>query len=69
MLPETQWDANKSKINLQKHGLSFEDAALVLAGDCVTFDDDRFDYGEQRFITLGKLEGRIVVIIHTMRSE
>ena len=52
------WDDDKNKTNLQKHGLSFEDAHHVFSGPCVTFVDDRFDYGELRFITLGVLAGR-----------
>ena len=64
-----EWDEAKSRINFIKHGLSFEDAELVFAGPCVTFVDDRFDYGEERLITLGKLAGRLVVIAHAPRDE
>lgn len=63
------WDDGKSATNLLKHGLSFEDAALVFSGACVTFEDDRYDYGEPRLITLGALEGRVVVLVHTPRHE
>jgi uncharacterized DUF497 family protein len=35
----------------------------------VTFEDTRYDYGEERFITLGLLAGRVVVIAHTPRGE
>ena len=49
--------------------LSFEDAEKVFSGPCVTFLDERFDYEEKRLITLGSLEGRIVVIVHTPRGE
>jgi len=64
-----EWDQAKNKENLSRHGLSFEDAELVFSGPCVTFEDTRYDYGEERFITLGMLEGRVVVIAHTMRGE
>ena len=64
-----EWDEAKSRINLAKHRLSFEDAEQVLSGPCVTFEDDRFDYGEQRLITLGSLAGRVVVIAHAPRVE
>ena len=37
----------------------------VFAGPTVTFEDDRFDYGEQRFITLGLLHAMPVSIVHT----
>jgi uncharacterized DUF497 family protein len=63
-----QWDDVKNRLNIKKHGLNFEDAELVFSGPCVTFEDDRFDYGEDRLITLGLLEGRLVVIAHTRRS-
>ncbi|MBZ5635386.1 MAG: BrnT family toxin [Acidobacteriia bacterium] len=64
-----EWDEAKSRINFTKHGLSFEDAGLVFSGPCVTFVDDRFDYGEERLITLGQLAGRLVVIAHAPRDE
>ena len=64
-----EWDEAKSRINFTKHGLGFEDAELVFSGPCVTFVDDRFDYGEERFITLGQLAGRLVVIAHAPRDE
>lgn len=63
-----EWDETKSQENLSKHGLSFDDAEIVFAGPCVTFEDHRFDYGEPRFITLGRLEGRVVVVAHTPRG-
>jgi uncharacterized protein len=59
-----EWDQPKNKANAKKHGLRFEDAEIVFAGPCVTFEDDRFDYGEERLITLGLLEGRLIVIAH-----
>lgn len=64
-----EWDNAKSRSNLTKHGLAFADAEAVLDGPCVTFVDDRFDYGEERFITLGLLIGRVVVIAHAPRGD
>ena len=64
-----EWDEAKNRSNLAKHGFGFEDAERVLSGPCVTFVDDRFDYGEERLITLGLLAGRLVVIAHTPRDE
>ncbi len=64
-----EWDEAKNRKNLAKHGLSFEDAALVFSGPCVTFEDDRFEYGEERLITLGLLAGRLVVLAHSPRDE
>ncbi len=64
-----EWDELKCKQNLLKHGLSFEDADLIFSGFCITFEDKRYDYGEERFITLGMLADRTVVIAHTPRGD
>ncbi len=59
------WDENKRRSNLSNHGFDFNDAKYVFAGLTFTFEDDRYDYGEQRFITLGLLQGHFVAIVHT----
>jgi uncharacterized DUF497 family protein len=64
-----EWDDAKNRSNFAKHGLDFADAELVFAGPCVTFVDSRFDYGEERFVTLGLLVGRLVAIAHAPRGE
>jgi hypothetical protein len=64
-----EWDEAKSRGNLAKHGLDFADAEQVFTGPCVTFLDDRFDYGEERLITLGLLAGRVVLIAHASRGD
>ena len=64
-----EWDEAKNRSNFVTHGLDFADAELVLSGPCVTFIDDRYDYGETRFITLGLLANRVVVIAHSPRGD
>jgi len=64
-----EWDKAKPRSNFAKHGLAFEDAEQVFAGPCVTFEDDRFDYGEERLIALGLLAGRVVIIAHAPRGD
>ena len=64
-----EWDEAKNRANSARHGLDFADAELVLNGPCFTFVDDRFDYGEKRFITLGLLAGRAVIIVHAPRGD
>lgn len=59
-----EWDEAKNPTNSAKHGLNVADAEQVLTGNCVTFVDDRFDYGEERLITLGLLAGRVLIIAH-----
>jgi uncharacterized protein len=63
------WDERKRRTNLKDHGLDFLDAPRVFEGPTFTFEDDRFDYGEQRFVSLGFLGGVAVSIAHTETSE
>ena len=63
------WDEAKRKSNLNKHGMDFADAKIVFAGAIYTFEDDRFDYDEQRFITLGLLNGEVIVLAHTEQEN
>ena len=62
---EFTWSETKRAANLKAHGLDFVDAPRVFEGLTFTFEDDRFSYGEQRFITLGLLAGFPVSIVHT----
>jgi uncharacterized DUF497 family protein len=64
-----EWDEEKKRKNFAKHGLSFEDAEQVFSGPCVTFEDDRLAYGEERLVTLGLLSGRLVVVAHSPRDK
>ena len=64
-----EWDDNKNKINIRKHGISFETAALVFA------DEERIEYydklhslDEDRFVVLGCVQG-ILYVVYTMRGE
>jgi uncharacterized protein len=59
------WDEPKRQANLNKPGVDFTDAERVFAGPTFTFEDDREDYGEQRWVTLGLLGVKVVVIVHT----
>ena len=63
------WDERKRRSNLAKHGFDFADAEAAFTGPTFTFKDDRFDYSEERFTTLGMLEGVVVVLAHTERDN
>ena len=63
------WSERKRAINLKEHGLDFVDAPRVFEGLTFTYEDDRFAYGEQRFITLGLLAGVPVSIAHTETED
>jgi len=62
------WDEDKRQRNLKKHGLDFADAYKVFQGATFTFEDIRFEYHEQRFVTIGILED-VVVVVHTETED
>ena len=66
---EFQWDEAKRKSNLHNHGIDFVGIEKVFEGETVTILDDRFDYGEVRFVTFGLLDGRVVAVAHTEDDE
>ena len=63
------WSERKRAINLKEHGLDFIDAPRVFEGLTFSYEDDRFAYGEQRFITLGLLAGVPVSVAHTESDD
>ena len=63
------WSERKRAINLREHGLDFLDAPRVFEGLTFTYEDDRFAYSEQRFITLGLLAGVPVSVAHTESDD
>ncbi|MDQ3181039.1 MAG: BrnT family toxin [Acidobacteriota bacterium] len=60
-----EWDENKKRINLQRHKIDFADVGQIFDYERYTIIDDRFDYGEPRFFTLGLINGRVVAVSHT----
>ena len=63
------WDQRKRRLNLKKHGLDFVDAGGVFLGLTYTYEDDRFSYGERRFVTLGLLRDNVVSLVHTEEGD
>ena len=62
-------DPDKRAETLRERGLDMDAAGPVWDGTHLTFEDDRHDYGEVRLITLGFLDGRMVVVAWTWRGE
>jgi uncharacterized DUF497 family protein len=66
---EITFDPVKRDLTLKHRGLDFARASEILSEDTATIVDDRFDYGETRFICAGYLDGRLVVMVWTQRGE
>ena len=66
-----EWDSKKAESNFQKHGLRFEEAALVFDDQFAVSEPDRIENGEQRWRTIGMIDGcwLLVVVAHTVRFE
>jgi uncharacterized DUF497 family protein len=65
-----QWDDTKAAKNYAEHGVTFE-AARDVFDDPFALDwpDEGQDEGEQRFVTLGIVEGRLLFVVYTMRGD
>ncbi|OGF56874.1 MAG: hypothetical protein A2Z21_08860 [Candidatus Fraserbacteria bacterium RBG_16_55_9] len=66
-----EWDGKKTKHNLKKHGVSFEEAATVF-GDSLslTIEDPLHSKSEERFVIIGEsVRRRILVVVHTERGD
>lgn len=59
-----EWDEAKRQENLRKHGLDFKDAPELFLNPRLVKLDTRFDYGEERWVTIGIIKDRIVVVVY-----
>ena len=68
---EFEWDPVKEELSLEKHGVSFHEAATVFADPLSwTFPDADHSIREQRYLTIGvSSAGRTVLVSHTDRGK
>lgn len=65
-----EWDDEKADRNLRDHGLSFEDAVPVFLDPYrLEVEDDREDYGETRYYTIGMVNGVVLAVVFTWRED
>jgi uncharacterized DUF497 family protein len=65
-----EWDDSKAAQNVAKHGVPFEYAVLVFVDPHrLNSVDTRRDYGEERWLTLGKIEARLFAVAYTSRGK
>jgi len=62
-------DEVKRRLNIRLHGIDFVDVMKVFDVETVTLVDDRYEYGETRFLTLGLLNGIVFAISHTETDD
>ena len=64
-----EWDEDKNKININKHGISFKMASRVFYDEHrLVFPDIQHSTNEERQITIGFVKD-VLMVVHTMRGE
>lgn len=66
---EFGWDEPKRVENIRKHDIDFIAVVSIFDGLVVTVQDNRFNYGEERFVTFGLLQGRVIAVVHTESDD
>jgi uncharacterized DUF497 family protein len=65
---EFEWDEKKSDACYRERGFDFAFAIRVFRNpDRVDVIDDRYDYGEERLITYGRIDGFFYAVVYTLR--
>lgn len=64
-----EWDDEKARANVAKHGIDFENAIRIFEGPTLEDEDRRRNYGETRMWAVGALGTLIVTVIYTERGE
>jgi uncharacterized DUF497 family protein len=62
---EFEWDEDKRLKNLQQHHLDFLDAHEFFGGEIAEAADERYDYGEERYLGIGLLRGMAMVMVYS----
>jgi uncharacterized DUF497 family protein len=62
---EFEWDERKNQSNITKHGFDFADAYRIFNLPMLVYIDERQDYSEERYIGIGLLDGRVIVVVYT----
>ena len=63
------WDENKRVANLVRHKVDFADAIDFEWDTALETVDDRFDYGEERWVALGLIGKQLHVMVYTFRAD
>lgn len=65
-----EWDDRKNQLNFIKHGIYFDEATEIFNNPFLTIKDNRCDYGEERYISVGSIRNLVVIVVaHTDRSK
>lgn len=68
-MADFEWDEAKNRSNIRKHGIDFDIAKRVFGRRVITEIDERRDYGEVRYRSIGAVQGKTMVVTHTERFD
>lgn len=63
-----EWDENKNRLNIQKHGIDFNDAIEIFKHPLLSLEDNREYYAEERWLGIGWIKNMMGVVIYTERT-
>lgn len=69
MTDQFEWDLNKQKLNLKKHGIDFDDAANIFRGPHIVRSAHPGAGGEERKIAIGSLNEIEIAVVYTIRGK
>lgn len=64
---EFEWDENKALLNMDKHGITFEEAATAVVEPHLEYESNR--HGESRVLAICPLSSRIIAVAYTVREH
>ena len=64
-----EWDSRKSRSNLRKHGIDFDEAREVFFDPLRRLDMEGHEHGEIRWRTIGEINGSLYAVFHTLEDE
>ena len=68
---EVTWDPAKNKANVERHGVSFAEAAELFrsGADYLEIFDEAHSFDEDRLIAIGPIPRGLVLVVHTEQDE
>ena len=64
-----EWDEEKRRSTINKHGIDFVDAKLIFAERCQRVNVPSYQQSEERWIVIGKLNDLLLPVVVTIRNE
>jgi len=64
-----EWDEDKNRENIRKHGIDFADAIEIFRHPMLTDLDNRRDYGEDRWRSIGLMKSTVAVVVYLEWDE